>query len=146
VAAASRWRPLDHNDFKINVAFKRIAGSSLVGIGVLIRDYLGGVNAVMQRQSILGGDYILIYAQVVLSAIKFALDVGLPRIVMDIGCKELHAFLLSEDPCFAAVGPIVDDILFMKRYFLSVKFSFVSSICNKAAIALATEAVSSSLE
>jgi hypothetical protein len=146
VAAASRWRPLDHNDFKINVAFKRIAGSSLVGIGVLIRDYLGGVNAVMQRQSILGGDYILIYAQVVLSAIKFALDVGLPRIVMDIGCKELHAFLLSKDPCFAAVGPIVDDILFMKRYFLSVKFSFVSSICNKAAIALAKEAVSSPLE
>jgi|UniRef100_A0A2N9EEB1 hypothetical protein len=49
VEAASRWRPPDHNDFKINVAFKRISGSSLVGIGVLICDSLGGVNAVMQR-------------------------------------------------------------------------------------------------
>ena len=65
---------------------------------------------------------------------------GLPRIVMDIGGKELHAFLLSEDPCFASVGTIVDDILFMKRYFLSVKF--VSSICNKAA----TEAAYSPLK
>ena len=71
---------------------------------------------------------------------------GLPRIVMDISCKELHAFLLSEDPCFTAIGTIVDDILFMKRYFLSVKFSFMSSICNKAAVALATETVSSPLE
>ena len=63
------------------------------------------------RFNICSGDYILIYAQVVLSAIKFTLDVGLPRIVMDIGFKELHALLLSEDPCFATVGTIVDDIL-----------------------------------
>ncbi len=146
VEAASRWRPPDINDLKINVAFKRIAGSSSVGIGVLIRDSLGSVNAVMVKQSALGDDYISIYAQVALSAIKFAFDVGLPRIDMDIGCKELLAFLLSEDICLASVGITVDDILFMKRYFLSVKFSFVSSNCNKAAIALATEAVSSPLE
>jgi hypothetical protein len=80
------------NDLKINVAFKRIAGSSSVGIGVLIRDSLGSVNAVMVKQSALEGDYISIYAQVALTAIKFALDVGLSRIDMDIGCKELLAF------------------------------------------------------
>ena len=85
----------------------------------------------MVKQSALGGDHILIYAQVVLTAIKFAFDVGLPRIDMDIGCKELLAFLLSQDICLASVGTTVDDILFMKRYFLSVKFSFVSSNCNK---------------
>ena len=54
VEAASHWRPPDHNDFKINVAFKQIFGSSLVGIGVLIRDSFGGVNSVIKRQSTLG--------------------------------------------------------------------------------------------
>jgi hypothetical protein len=54
--------------------------------------------------------------------------------------------LLYEDIFLAYVGTTVDDILFMKRYFLSIKFSFVSSNCNKAAIALATEVVSSPLE
>ena len=63
----------------------------------------------------------------------------------EVGCYELVGLLQSNGPCLASIGTLVDDIATWKTYFEFLNFSFIKTICNKAALALATEAASSTL-
>ena len=80
---------------------------------------------------------------VVLKALKFAYDVGLRRLEVDLACKELVSMLNSDDICLVPTGTLVEDISFFCQRFPFCSFVFVKSICNKVAQALCAEALSS---
>jgi hypothetical protein len=82
---------------------------------------------------------------VVLAAVKFAFNVGFRKIEVDMSYNELYHLLQSDGPCLASIGPLVEDILWVRNSCYVCKFSFVKSLCNKAASALATEALSSAV-
>ena len=58
--------------------------------------------------------------------------------------SNLLSLLNSDGSCLAPIGILVDDILCVKQLFHFCQFSFTKILCNKAALALASEALSSS--
>ena len=77
------------------------------------------------------------HAWAVLSALQFAFDIGIKRVEFEVGCYELVGLLQSNGPCLPSIGTLVDDIVTWKTYFEFVNFSFIKTIYNKAALALA---------
>jgi hypothetical protein len=88
-------------------------------------------------------DKFQLHALIVIKALQFAYEVGLRRLEVDLVCKDLCSMLNSDTVCFAPNGNLVDDIFVSCQRFSFCSFSFVNSMCNKAAYALAKEAVSS---
>ena len=143
VPLASRWRPPDQGFYKLNMAFYVDPCLNLVGVGSLIRDAVGSVRAAMMQRMVSCDDKLQLQATVVLLAVKFAFDVGFRSLEVDLSFSELFHLLQSEGPCFASIGNIVDDILMFRNSCNACKFSIIKSSCNKAASALASEALSS---
>ncbi len=114
-----------------------------MGLGVLLRDSIGLVTTSMRRQFRGEGCGLQVYAQALLLALDFAFNIGLRRLEVDVGNKELHGVLQKVGPCFAHMGVLVDDIHSWTHEFHFLSFSFIKNVCNKAAQALATEALSS---
>ena len=79
----------------------------------------------------------------VLEAVKFAFHMGFQSFDVDMSYNELFYLLQSDGPCLAAIGALVDDILQIRNSCIRFKFSLIRSSCNKAASALASEALSS---
>ena len=80
----------------------------------------------------------------VLTAVQFAFDVGLQHLDIELTFQDLLSLLKTDGSCLASIGTLVDDILFVKQLFHFCQFSFTKILCNKAALALASEALSSS--
>ena len=139
----SRWRPPDQDNFKLNMSIFMVKESKLVGIGIVVRDAQSVVLAALQQKVEKCDRKIQMHAVAVLLAVQFAYDMGFRRLEVDIPYKDLLLLLQDDDTCFAPIGPLIDDILWIKNSCSFCKFSFVNSVCNKAALALAKEAVSS---
>ena len=60
--------------------------------------------------------------------------------------KELIGMILKGAPCRASCGVLIDDICNWFPSFSFLKFSYTKKECNKAALALASEAVSSNFD
>jgi hypothetical protein len=114
-----------------------------MGVGILARDSSGLVMVASTMKMLSVGDSLQAHAMAVVEALQLLFDVGLQSIIIEIGNKELLCLLNVVGPCFAAIGNLVDDIKVLQSKFVSVKFSYVSKCCNKAANVLATEALSS---
>ena len=144
VPLSSRWRPPNQGNFKLNMDIFVDKKSKAVGIGVVIRDAHCYVLAALQQKTETCDSKIQLQAGAVLSAVHFAFDMGFRRLEVDIPYKEILLLLQAVDKCLAPIGPLIDDILWVKNSCYFCQFSFVNSVCNKAALALASEAVSSS--
>jgi hypothetical protein len=59
-----------------------------------------------------------------------------------VGCQELLNLIHKGSPCGAPCGVLVDDICWWIPIFNVLSFSFIPKLCNKAALVLATEALS----
>uniref|UniRef100_A0A2N9FI47 CCHC-type domain-containing protein n=1 Tax=Fagus sylvatica TaxID=28930 RepID=A0A2N9FI47_FAGSY len=143
ILRASRWRPPDQGFYKLNMGFSVDPVLKLVGMGSLIRDSDGSVMATMYQKLVLCDDTLQLQATVVLAAVKFAFHVGFRSLDVDMSYNELYYLLQSDGPCLASIGALVDDILQIRNACIGCKFSLIKSSCNKAASALASEALSS---
>ena len=130
----------------MNVAFRIGPDNVKTGLGVLVRDSKGVVAAAMCSTLQWSGDVIQAHARSILVALKFAYDIGLRLIELDVGCTELLGLLHKGSPCYAPMGVLVDDICFWISCFKFLSFSVIRKDCNKASQALATEALSSNFE
>ena len=140
---ASKWRPSDQVNFKLNMGIYVDKESKSVGIGLVVRDAQCLVVATLQQKVETCDSKIQMQAVAVLSAIQFAFDMGFRQLEIDIPYKELLLLLQADDICLAPIEPLVDDILWVKSSCYFCQFSFVKSVCNKAALVLATKVVSS---
>ena len=68
------------------------------------------------------------------------------RLEVDVGNQELLGLLKKPGPCLAFVGVVIDDIHSWNQVFPFLSFSFIKNGCNKAAQALATEVMSSTVQ
>jgi hypothetical protein len=143
VLMASRWRPPDHGFYKLNMGFSVDPFLKLVGVGFLIRDADGSVLAALKQRMVLYDDKLQLQATVVLAAVKFAFQMGFRSLEVDVSYNELYYLLQTDGPCLASIGSLVDDILQIRNSCIACKFSLIKSSCNKAASALASEAMSS---
>ena len=141
--AGEKWRPSEHDYFKMNIFVITSLANAKAGVGVLVRDFSGSVIAALEQSFLASGDMLQRYAMAVLAALKFAFDMGLRCIDLEMESKELLGLLKGPGPCLAVVGNLVGDILSVQKSFMFLKFSFVSKICNKTVQVLATEALSS---
>uniref|UniRef100_A0A2N9F4D6 RNase H type-1 domain-containing protein n=1 Tax=Fagus sylvatica TaxID=28930 RepID=A0A2N9F4D6_FAGSY len=139
-----RWRPPDVGIYKLNIGICMRSNSMQAGLGFLIRDGQGFVVAAMQQQVARCEDKLQLQALVVLTAVQFAFDVGLRYLDIELTFSNLLSLLNSDGSCLAPIGTLVDDILCVKQLFHFCQFSFTKILCNKAALALASEALSSS--
>uniref|UniRef100_A0A2N9FNB8 Reverse transcriptase domain-containing protein n=1 Tax=Fagus sylvatica TaxID=28930 RepID=A0A2N9FNB8_FAGSY len=139
----SRWQRPPSGVFKLNMACHSISKSCRYGLGVLIRDSEGAVMAVLEDSLLSNNELLQLHARAVLVAIKFAYDVGLRCLVVELDNQELCSLIQAGSPCFDPIGVIVDDICSSIPLFSFLCFGFSKKSCNKAANALATEAASS---
>ena len=139
----SRWQRPPAGAFKLNMACHAISKSCRYGLGVLIRDSEGAIMAVLEDYLLSNNELLQLHARAVLVAIKFAYDVGLRCLVVELDNQELYSLIQAGSPCFDPIGVIVDDICLWIPLFSSLCFVFSKKSCNKAANALATEATSS---
>jgi hypothetical protein len=138
-----KWRPPANDNFKLNVGTHGSTDQHISGLAALIRDSQGLVTAALCSKILVRGNGLQKYAHAVLWAINFAYDIGIRRVEVDLTNKELWGMLTSCGPCMAPIGTLVEDISAWKDLFYSLSFSFIKNVCNKAANALATEALSS---
>jgi hypothetical protein len=101
------------------------------------------VVAAMQQQVVRCEDELQLQALVVLTTVQFAFDVGLRHLDIKLSFQHLLSLLNSDGSCLAPIGTLVDDILCVKQLFYFCHFPFIKILCNKAAMALASEALSS---
>ena len=138
-----KWKPPPISRYKMNIGLHVINGQRGVGVGFLIRNSQGLVIAAQSMKIHEGSDSVQRHAWAVLHAIQFAYVIGIRCVEMELGCYELVDLLQSNGPCLAPIGNLVDDILAWKDSFEFLNFSLVKNVCNKAVLALATEAASS---
>ena len=92
-------------------------------------------------------DFMTSYVYVVFYAMQLAHETGFRcNIDVEVPSQELLSLLKFDLPCIAPSGVLVDDIGAWLPFFWNVSFTFISTICNKATQALATEAASSDLD
>ncbi len=139
--ACPRWQFPGPNRYKLNVAYSLSPGNVQAGLGVLMRDSSGSVAAAMCARVRWDGEVLQVHARSLLMALQFAYDVGLRALEVDVGCQELLGLISRGSPCFASMGVLIDDICLWHLSFDFLSFSFIRKECNKAAYALATEAV-----
>ena len=125
---ASRWRPSDQGNFKLNMGIYVDKESKSVGIGLVVRDAQFLVVATLQQKVETCDSKIQMQAVAVLSAVQFAFDMGFRQLEVDIPYKKLLLLLQADDICLAPIGPLVDDILWVKSSSYFCQFSFVKSV------------------
>jgi hypothetical protein len=140
-----RWQRPPADVWKLNMACHSSSISSRIGLGILIRDSEGAVMAVLEDSLMRNNELLQVHAKAVLVALKFAYDVGLRFLLVEVENQELCSLIQAGSPCFDPIGVIVDDICSWIPLFSSICFGVSKKICNKAAQALATEAASSLL-
>jgi hypothetical protein len=138
-----RWVPPNRGDFKLNIACQWQGTQRRAGMGILIRNHEGKVMAAMQSTIDIVGEIDQVHAKLMLQAMKFARDIGLMRVNME-GCwRGLFTLLKAGGPCLMSHGVLVDDICCLTKDFQFISFNCIHANCNRAAQALATEALSS---
>ena len=140
---AGRWRPSVQDNCKLNVSTFVDKKSKSVGIGIVICDAQCHVLAALQKKEETRASKTQMQAQAILTAVQFAFDMGFRRLEVDILYKELIPWLQANELCLAPIGPLIEDILWVKNACDFCHFSFINSSCNKAASVLASEAASS---
>ena len=133
-------------NYKLNFLCKLGNDPYQVGLGVLVRDSSGLVAASMWRQFSGEGCGLQVHTQALLLALEFAFSIGLRGLEVDVGNNELYGLLQKPGPCLAHMGVLIDDIRDWAHEFHFLSFSFIKNVCNKAAQALATKALSSSFQ
>ena len=143
-----KWLPPVRQNFKMNLSCAYNLGTSNSDVGVIVRDFMGLVGVTRCSRITRDGTVLQIYAHSILNALEFVFYVGFRRLEVELENKELLGLIQKafSSPCLAPIGVVVDDIFAWAHGFQFLSFSFILKYCNKATQALATEALSSSLD
>ena len=147
VRQSTRWSPPANGCYKVTIACHVQSGTPRRGVGILIRDQSGFVEVASGFVSQQYSEPLLFYSLAVFHALQLAYETGFRHALeIEVPCRELVNMLQNGAFCLAQVGVLLDDIGTWLPFFENVSFSFINSVCNKAAQALATEAASSHLD
>ena len=137
-----KWTPPREGWFKINVDGAILSKQKNAGIGVLIRDELGRVEAALSKKVDAPLGAVEVEAKALKAGLMFARDEGLQNVVLEGDSLVLINALCGTASPPASVEPIVMDVLDLCRDFRSIAFSHVRRQRNEPAHLLAKYASS----
>ncbi|XP_075659628.1 uncharacterized protein LOC142629508 [Castanea sativa] len=135
-----QWRPPDPHCFKVNFNVAVFRCSSLVGIGVIVRNNGGEAVGALSSPIPMAQSMADLEALACLKAVQFALEIGITRVVFEGDFAVIINALLHGAGAMASFGNILDDIRMHSAVFQFVDFVYVSPHCNIVADALAKKA------
>ena len=138
-----KWEPPTGDIFKLNIASQCSGTQRREGLGIIIRNHVGLVMASMSCSFEMLEDKVQSHARMVLKALQFVKAIGMSRVIVE-GCwQDLFRLLRTTGPCLKNYGMLVDDIMCLAKDCFVLSFNCTHANCNRAAKALATEALSS---
>ncbi|XP_023878480.2 uncharacterized protein LOC111990943 [Quercus suber] len=140
VEPPATWTPPRNGWFKINVDGAIFSKQKNEGIGVLIRDEWGRVEAAMSKKIEAPLGSVEVEAKALEAGLMLARDVGLQEVVLEGDSLSLINALCGIAPPPAFVEPIVMGVWDLCREFRRTAFSHVCRQGNKPAHLLAKHA------
>ena len=133
---SATWSPPQNNWYKINFDGATFAEEKSAGIGVVIRNNKGHVIASLSQKIPLPTSAIKVDILATRRALELAMELGYDHIILEGDSEILHKALLVEGNNFTPYGHLVQDILFLSRFFSAFKSSLVRRSGNKLAYSL----------
>lgn len=135
-----QWRPPDSHCYKVNFDVAVFHELNRAGIGVIVRDCGGAALGAVSSSIPLAQSVANVEALACLRAVKFALEIGLTRVVFEGDSAIIIGALIQENSEVASYGNVLEDIRQHVGAFQFVVFSHTSRVCNSIADALAKKA------
>ena len=135
-----QWRPPDSHCFKVNFDAAVFRDLNKAGLGVIVRDCGGAVLGALSSSIPLAQSVADVEALACLKVVKFALEIGLTRVIFEGDSAVIISALTQENGEVANYGNILEDIRQLVGAFQSVIFSHTSCVCNSVADALVKKA------
>ncbi|XP_065639048.1 uncharacterized protein LOC136071544 [Quercus suber] len=131
------WSPSPRFSFKINVDGTVDKANGKAGVGVIVRDDLGRVEATMCRNLDAPLGAIETESKAIESGLLFAQDIGIWDIVVESDCLIMIQALKGTSAPPSVVSAVTQGILDLSMGFNRVEFSHVKRQGNKPAHVLA---------
>lgn len=135
-----KWSPPSEGSMMVNVDAALFSQSQRMGVGIVIRDHLGRLQAARRRYADQVVTPELAEAIAMRCALEFAEDGGFQRIVVASDCDALVNKVNSTAIDRSQIGAVVYDIKSWASKFVSCSFIHVNRSCNEAAHVLARSA------
>lgn len=142
IQIATTWTPPQHPLFKINVNGAVAKTTRKVGVGVIVKDKLGRIEAAMCRNLEAPLGAIETESKAIEAGLLFAQDVGIRDIVVESNSLIMIQALNGISTPLAAISAVTQGILDLSKGFRKVEFSHVNRLGNKLAHVLAKHALS----
>ncbi|KAL0011877.1 hypothetical protein SO802_006985, partial [Lithocarpus litseifolius] len=141
VKARSVWVPPPRNVFKVNVDAAVFAQHRAVGIGVIVRDDLGRIEAALSKRLDAPLGAVEAEAMAYETGLIFAKDIGIQEVVIEGDSLIIHRALSDESKSPSSVSAIVQGMQELGEDFRKIEFSHVRRQGNKVAHLLAKHAI-----
>ena len=135
------WLPPQTNWFKINVDGAVFASQKAVGLGVIIRDDRGRVEAAMSKKVLALLGALEAEAKVFEAGLLLARDIGIQDVILEGDSLVIFNALCEVSLPPSSVASIVIGMLDLCKVFWRIEFSHVKRKGNRAAHLLAKHAV-----
>ena len=137
----TRWKPLDWEFYKVNYDGADFAEQGRAGLGVIIRNSDGEVMASMSQQVQFPTTVMQVEALAMRKAAKFALEIGVNKVVLEGDLEIVYKDLKNNGPSLALHSHLIQDVKALFPLFSNICFSHVGWAGNKATHSLARRAI-----
>ena len=110
IPIVQRWRPPDSHCYKVNFDAVVFHDLNRAGIGVIIRNCGGAALGALSSSIPLAQSVADVEALACLKAVKFALEIGLTRVVFEGDSAVIIGALIHDNGEVASYGNILEDI------------------------------------
>ena len=135
------WVPPPRNVFKVNVDAAVFAQQKAVGIGVIIRDDMGRLEAALSKRLDAPLGAVEAEAMAYKTRLLFAKDIGIQEVVIEGDSLIIHHALSDDSNPPISVSAIIQGMQELCEVFYKIEFSHVRRQGNKAAHLLAKHAI-----
>ncbi|XP_075659121.1 uncharacterized protein LOC142629001 [Castanea sativa] len=141
VEVKDMWIPPPANVFKVNVDAAICTSQKKIGVGVIIRDDMGRLEAAMSKKihAPLGVVEAEALAHVV--GLIFAKDIGIPNFILEGDSLIIHRALCETSDPPSSMATIIQGVQELSKEFRGIEFSHVRRQGNNPAYLLAKHAL-----
>jgi ribonuclease HI len=137
----THWCPPVQGIYKVNWDAALDSTNNRMGIGIIVRDYLGMVIAAKSYTMRFISEPVVAEALAALHAAEFSRDLGLPMVILEGDSLQVVTTIQGTGPNWSSYGHIVADIRIVLHELRSWQICHSKRTNNYAAHGLAKEAV-----
>ncbi|XP_065628492.1 uncharacterized protein LOC136067104 [Quercus suber] len=137
----TRWKSPEQGVYKVNYDGTVFNQQGKIGLGVIIRNHEGAVMASMVQQVLLPITMAQVEALAARKTAKFALEVGITKVILEGDAETIVKELLEPNPSLALHGHLIQDVKNLQNSFNFLSFTHVRRDGNNVAHALTRWAI-----